>query len=101
MPVYVGINWHKLVFDTDWQKLGLCRHFANPDCSFPLFPIFRFPRPKVVTERNFLYSGRGEWRMEREGERGGERNAFSVSRDSNDKFVDIKSIQQSKENKET
>ena len=33
MPVYVGINWHKLVFDTDWQKLGLCRHFANPGRS--------------------------------------------------------------------
>ena len=22
MPVYDGINWHKLVFATDWQKLG-------------------------------------------------------------------------------
>ena len=29
MPVYAGINWHKLVFATDWQKIGLCRHFAN------------------------------------------------------------------------
>ena len=29
MSVYAGINWHKLVFVTDWQKLGLCRHFAN------------------------------------------------------------------------
>ena len=28
--VYAGINCHKLVFATDCQKLGLCRHFANP-----------------------------------------------------------------------
>ena len=34
MPVYAGINWHKLVFATDWQKLGLCRHFANPDYNY-------------------------------------------------------------------
>ena len=31
MSVYVGINWHKLVFATDRQKLSLCQHFANLD----------------------------------------------------------------------
>ena len=37
LPVYVsfrqffaGINRHKLVFVTDWHKLSLRRHFANP-----------------------------------------------------------------------
>ena len=49
MPVYVDINWHKLVFDTDWQKLGLCRHFANPAS-----------RPKLLTLGQILrhYAGR-------------------------------------------
>ena len=30
-PVFAGINRHKLVFATDWHKLSLRRHFANPD----------------------------------------------------------------------
>ena len=30
MSVYAGKNWHKLVYATDWHKLSLCRHFANP-----------------------------------------------------------------------
>ena len=31
LPVFAGINWHKLVFATGWHKLSLCRHFANPE----------------------------------------------------------------------
>ena len=73
MPVYVGINWHKLVFDTDWQKLGLCRHFANPgwhklNCKILTFldesaenilfySGYSSPIPEYVTELGQIHYG--------------------------------------------
>ena len=38
-PVFAGINRHKLVFATDWHKLSLRLHFANPDSSITVTTV--------------------------------------------------------------
>ena len=54
MPVYTGINWHQLVFATDWQKLGLCRHFAYPDLH-NVVTIYVYKQTYVLDTLPYIY----------------------------------------------